>query len=501
VTDALTELRGRIHEVYLLRSASAVLEWDRATQMPERGAEGRARQLALLGRTSHARLTDDRVGALLDELAPLEAQGGDDDDAAFIRVTRREYELARRVPEAFVAERSAHTSASYLAWTRAKPANDFRAMVPYLQKTLELSRRYAEYFPDRAHWADPHIAESDYGATAASVRELFARLRAELVPLVQAVLDEEPPDDSFLRASYPRAAQLAFASEVVEALGYDFRCGRLDLAPHPFETRLSAGDVRITTRVVENDLTSALFIAMHEAGHALYDLALDPRLDDTPLGAGASAGVHESQSRLWENLVGRSLEFWTHFYPRLQRVFPDPLAQIPLDAFYRAINKVQRTPHRGGADELTYNLHVMIRVDLEAQLLDGTLAVEDLPEAWNARYEADLGLRPRDDAEGVLQDVHWYDTMIGGQFQSYTLGNILSAQLYEAAARELPDLPQRIARGELGALRDWLGQSVHRHGAKYTAEQLVFRATGAPLSPEPYLRYLRGKFGALYGLP
>jgi carboxypeptidase Taq len=334
----------------------------------------------------------------------------------------------------------------------------------------------------------------------ATVRALFAELRKELVPLVQAIAAQPTADDACLRQNFPEAQQLAFGAAVVKQLGYDFSRGRQDKTHHPFCTTFSLGDVRITTRVKEDNLGDALFSTIHEAGHAMYEQGIRRELEGTPLARGTSSGVHESQSRLWENLVGRGRGFWRYFYPELQAAFPVQLSGVPLDVFYRAINKVERSLIRTDADEVTYNLHVMIRFDFELQLLEGKLAVRDLPEAWRERYKADLGIASPDDRDGVLQDVHWFGGQIGGSFQGYTLGNILSAQFFDAALHANPQIPDQIATGEFNALHNWLQENIYQHGAKFTANELVKRATGQPLTIDPYIRYLRTKYGELYKL-
>ena len=497
----LDELKDRLREVNDLNAAAAVLSWDQATYMPPGGAGARGRQMATVGRLAHERFTDAAIGRLLDGLERDTAGRPEDDDTrALLRVTRREYERAVRVPPAFVAEMTAHSSLSYQAWTEARPANDFARMRPLLERTVELSRRYADFFPGRASAADPHIDASDPGMTAASVRALFDELRARLVPLVRVITSRPPADDSCLRQRAPAADQLAFGLEVIRRYGYDLARGRCDLTHHPFMTSFSPGDVRITTRLREDELVYALFSTLHECGHALYEQGIRRDFEGLPLATGASAGVHESQSRLWENLVGRSRPFWEHFYPRLAAAFPAQLGDVPLDAFYRAINKVTRSLVRTEADEVTYNLHVMLRFDFELDLLEGRLAVRDLPEAWRARMQADLGLAPPDDRDGALQDVHWFAGPVGGQFQGYALGNVLSAQFFAAAVRARPAIPGEMARGEFGTLHDWLRENVYAHGAKYTPAELVERVTGAPMGIEPYMAYLEGKYGPLYGL-
>src|SRR5215467_3498258 len=406
-----------------------------------------------------------------------------------------------KIPPDHVARVTAHSSASYNAWTRARPANDFATMVPYLERTLDLSREYSSYFVPYKHVADPHIDDADEGMTAASTRTLFDELKRHIVPMVEAICEQPAADDSSLRQTFPKAAQFDFALHVAESLGYDLKRGRLDLTYHPFSTRLSAGDVRITTRVNENDLGDALFSTLHEAGHAMYEQGISAALDGTPLGQGVSAGVHESQSRLWENVVARSRDLWEHFYPRLQRIFAEQLSSVPLGTFHRAINKVTRSLIRTDADEMTYNLHIMLRFDLEIRLLEGKLRVKDLPEAWHTAMQAYLDITPSDDRDGCLQDAHWYSGYIGGQFQSYAIGNILSAQFYTAVLKANPDIPNEIANGEFRTLHTWLGDNLYRYGSKFVPNDLIERTIGATMNVQPYLDYLREKYGALYRLP
>ncbi len=497
----LQELKARLQEVFDLEHAAAVLNWDQATYMPPGGAAARSRQVALLERLAHERFTDPQIGRLLDALQPY-ADGlpYESDDASLIRVTRREYEKAVRVPAALVAEMAGHFAATYQAWTEARPANDFARMRPLLEQTLDLSRRLADCFPGYERIADPLIGFQDYGMKTATVQAVFAELRAALVPLVQAIAHQEPADNACLLQHFPEALQLAFGLDIIRDYGYDFERGRQDKTHHPFMTKFSLGDVRITTRVQEHDLGDALFSTLHEAGHAMYEQGINRAFEGTPLAGGTSAGVHESQSRLWENLVGRSRAFWEHYYPRLQARFPDQLGQVPLDTFYRAINRVQPSLIRVDADEVTYNLHVMIRFDLEVQLLEGTLAVRDLPEAWRARYLADLGVAAPDDRDGVLQDVHWYAGPIGGVFQGYTLGNIMSGLFYQAAVQAHPEIPSEIGQGKFETLRTWMREHIYQHGSKFTADELIQRVSGGPLRIEPYINYLRTKYGQLYRL-
>jgi len=499
----LVELKRRLLEISDLEAVDSVLGWDHATYMPKGGAAARSRQGAMLSRLRHERSVDPALGKLLDDLMPYsEGLADGSDEARLIRVARRDFEKAIKLTADYVARASANSSASYDAWTRARPANDFAAMQPFLEKAIDLSREYASFFSPYEHIADPLIDSAEEGMTTEEVRTLFAGLKRELRPIVRAICGQPPPSDACLRGSFDESSQLAFSLSVVKRFGYDLDRGRLDKTHHPFCSKFCLGDIRITTRVNERQFGSTLFAAMHEAGHAIYEQSIAPALEGTPLGTGASWGVHESQSRLWENVVGRSRPFWEHFYPVLQDRFPDQFRKVGLDTFYRAINKVKRSLIRTDADEVTYNLHIMMRFDLELDLLEGRLRVKDLPEAWRARMEADLGVAPVDDSDGCLQDVHWYGaSTVGGGFQSYTIGNLLSAQFYGAAIKAHPDIPSEIAKGEFGTLRAWLCNHIYQHGRKFAPGELVPQAADAPMSIAPYMDYLHAKYGELYSLP
>lgn len=500
-TEPIQELKTRLTEINDIESAASLLYWDQATYMPSGGAAARGRQMATLRQIAHVKFTDPAIGQLLADLRSYEASlPYDSDEASLIRITRHDYQRAVQIPAAFTAKFSYHSAESYEAWAKARAANNFATVQPYLEKTLDLSRELANFFPGYEHIADPLIDEADYGMKAATVRSLFAQLRSQLVPIVEVIASQPVTDASCLHQNFPEAEQLAFSLKVIEQLGYDFQRGRQDKTLHPFMTKFSTGDVRITTRVRENDLNEGLFSTVHETGHALYEQGINREFEATPLAGGTSSGVHESQSRLWENFVGRSRNFWKFFYPQLQAVFPNQLNAVSLETFYRAINKVERSLIRTDADEVTYNLHVMIRFDLELQLLEGSLAVRDLPEAWNERYRSDLGIIPSSDSQGVLQDVHWYGGMIGGMFQGYTLGNLMSAQFFEAALLANPEIPSQIETGKFNTLHDWLKQNIYQHGRKYTAAELVERVTGSPLSINPFIRYIQRKYGELYAI-
>ncbi len=489
----LQELREILTQANDLNGAASLLHWDQATYMPPGGAAARGRQLATLSRLAHETFIQPRVGELLEALRALENESDPDGfDAALIRVSRRDYEKAARIPTEFEARFSEHCALAYETWTRARPANDWNLIRPVLEQTLDLSRELTSFTPHE-HPADPLIDDSDPGFTAAQISALFGQLRDELVPLVSDVAARGAADDAVLRGNFSIQSQRQFARDVVGDLGYSFERGRMDATHHPFMTKFSLGDVRITIREDESEVSSLFLGAIHEAGHAMYEQGISPIYEATPLANGASSGLHESQSRLWENFVGRSPQFWEFYYPKFQALFPQ-LESVKLDEFLRALNRSEQTLIRTEADELTYNLHVMIRFDLELQMLDGRLDIKDLPDAWNARYQSDLGVTVPDYNHGCLQDVHWFSGPIGGAFQCYTLGNILSAQFFEAATRAQPSIPDDMTRGEFGALRDWLTGNLYRFGRAREPQQLIESAVGGPLDIAPYMNYLRDKY-------
>ncbi len=500
--EKLQELKARMAEIVDLDMAGAVLGWDQNTFMPAGGAPARGRQAATLAKISQEKMTDPGMGQLLEDLVPYaESLEPESDDARLIQVVKREYDRLVKIPPEFVGRMYEHIAETYQAWAEARPKNDFKAVQGKLEKTLEFSRQFAAYFPGYDHIGDPLIDLADYGMKTAEIRRIFAALRQELVPLVQAVTSQPLADDSCLKEYYSPADQLAFGQEVAGRIGYRFEHGRLDQSPHPFTTRFSINDVRITTRIQERDFNDSFFSIVHEAGHAMYEQGVSQEYEGTPLASGTSAGVHESQSRLWENLVGRSRGFWNYYYTIAQQRFTAQLGNVPLEVFFRAVNKVQRSLIRTDADELTYNLHVMIRFDLEMEMLEGKLAVKDLPEAWRERYRSDLGITPENDRNGCMQDVHWYGGLIGGAFQGYTLGNILSAMFFNQAVLENPQIPTEIEQGQFGTLYGWLRERIYRHGRKFTANEIVEKSTGGPMTIEPYIAYLRKKYGELYELP
>lgn len=494
------QLKNRLTQIQDLEAAASLLNWDQTTYMPTGGTYARGRQIATLKQFAHEKFTDPAIGQLLEDLRPYEKSlPYESTEASLIRVTRRDYDRAIRVPSEFMAKLCQHQATAYEAWVKAKSVKDFSLVQPYLEKTLDLSQELASFFPYQ-HIADPLIDFVDEGMTVSILCPLFSQLRQKLLPIVEAITSAPPINNSYLCQHYPKEQQLKFGRTVIERIGFDFQRGRQDETPHPFTSSFSIGDVRITTRVYEDNFTEALFSTVHEVGHALYEQGIGLELEGTPLAEGTSSGIHESQSRLWENMVGRSRGFWECFYPQLQGIFLKQLSYVSVLEFYRAINKVAKSSIRTDADEVTYNLHVMIRFDLELAMLEGKLAVKDLPEAWNERYKSDLGIVPADDSEGVMQDVHWYGEMIGGMFQGYTLGNLIAAQIYESAVKFDPEVTVAIEQGDFTLLHKWLKQNIYQHGRKYTANELIKRVTGKPLSIEPFIRYIQDKYSNIYNI-
>jgi len=490
VEPALAELRRRLGEIADLGRVQAVLVWDMEVWMPPGGTSSRAAQLGTLEAVIHEKQVDDRIGELLEELVPYAAAlPGESDDACLIRVARRRWEKARRVPTELAAELAKAQATSYEVWVKAREDDDFGSFRPVLERVLELRRRYVECF---APYGDPYdvlLDDFDPGTRTDEVRAIFAALEPELVGLVAEHASDER--DEFMSRDFPVAAQDRLSRELIGRFGATWDAFRLDTTVHPFETTFGLGDIRLTTRYSDEGLLS-LFTAMHECGHGLYEWGSSPALDRTPLCGCESATLHESQSRLWENIVGRSLPFWRWFYPRVREAFPAQLADVPLERFYRAVNRVRRSYVRVNADETSYGLHVILRFALEQELLVGQLAVRDLPEAWNARFEELLGLRVPDDRHGVLQDSHWAAGGFG-YFPTYLLGSVLSVQIWERAKRAIPDVEERIERGDFSALHAWLRENLYSLGSKFLPAETVERVVGGPIDPQPYLAYLRGK--------
>ncbi len=496
--DKLDRLKKILGEVSDLYAAAALLGWDQQTYMPSGGAEGRGYQLGTVESLAHLKFTSQEVGRLLDELQPIVDQmEPDSDEARLIKVTRREYDKQTKVPAELISEMAQVTAVAHQAWAEARAENNFARFQPHLEKVVELRCRYAELFAPYEHIYDALLDDFEPGLKTAEVKAIFEKLRPQQVELVHAIAGKPQVKAGFLSQPFDEQKQWDFGVKVISGFGYDWKHGRQDRSAHPFTQSIGLQDVRITTRFNPNFLNTGLFGTMHEAGHALYELGIAPRFARSPLGSGASLAVHESQSRMWENLVGRSLPFWEHFYPQLQQVFPSQLGNIPLEKFYKGINQVHPSLIRVEADEATYNLHIMLRLEIEIALIEKTLRVKDLPEAWNARMKEYLGVVPKDDALGVLQDVHWSGGMIG-YFSTYALGNLISAQLWERINTDLPDLPEQIRKGEFSPLLGWLRENIHRHGAKFEPQELVQQVTGSKIDPAAYVRYLKAKFGEIY---
>ena len=494
----LDELNTHYATLTDLGQVSALLGWDEHVNLPPAAPAARGQQRATLGRIMHARATGKPLAQLLDKLEAADLPA-DSVAAASLRQARRDYNHAVKLPPYFVEELSHHSSHANAVWVQARQDNDFATFAPVLRKSFELARQQADYLGYDDH---PYNALHDLyelGSDVTQLRSVFDTLRAETVPLVKAIAESQAGvNDSLLRQPFDEGKQEAFAREAIAKLGYDFDAGRLDRTVHPFAQSISKYDVRITTRYAPDFLSTALFGTLHEAGHAMYEQGLGDAHYRSALGQAVSLGFHESQSRLWENLVGRSRNFWEWAYPNLQATFSQ-LKNTSLDDFYRAINKVEASLIRVEADEITYNLHIMIRFELELALLEGSLKVNDLPGAWNAKYQDYLGVTPPDDAAGCLQDIHWSMGAIG-YFPTYTLGNVMSVQLFEAAKKARPSIKDDMKSGQFNELFKWLREHVHQHGSRYTPAELLKHATGETLNATPYVTYLKGKFGAIYGL-
>ena len=492
----LNQLRKRLAEITDLRNAAYLLEWDQQTMMPPGGASARAETIATLQGIHHEQFVSAETGRLLDA-AGAECSGADpdSDDARLVRVTRRRWEKARRVPIELAADLARAGSLGTQAWIEARSNSDYAAFAPYLQQNIELARRYVDCFDDYECAYDVLLDEFEPGMKTTEVASLFAELKSELVPLISTVT-QRSVDDSCLHGSFPVELQRKFVTDVVALMGFDPQSWRLDDAVHPFALSLSSHDVRITTRWDERFFPAALYGAMHECGHGLYEAGVDDALQRTPIGNAESLGLHESQSRMWENMVGRGDSFSGVLAPMITEAF-----QTPLDAqaLYRAVNRVQPSFIRVEADEATYGLHVVLRFELEQELIEGRLRVADLPEVWNARVKEYLDLDVPNDALGVLQDVHWASGLIG-YFPTYALGNLIAGQLWERAHTDLPQLGAAIAAGELSPLREWLRENVHRHGAKFSTTELLARVVGGPIKVAPFVSYLRHKLGDVYGI-
>ena len=503
MSEQMQALKSRLGTLADLDGATELAVWDQQCKMPPDGGPARADVLSTLAALRHEMFTADETGRLLDG-ASVEREGADpdSDDVRLIAVTRRRWEKSRRVPTALEADLARASSEGQEAWVGARATSDFQRFAPYLERILELTRRYVDCHLGHDGYEcayDVLIDDYEPGIKTARVADLFSALKGELVPMIATLAQGTPVDERPLQAHFAQDGQRRLAREILGLMGFDEQAWRMDDTVHPFAVRIGPGDVRITTRWDESYWPTALYGAMHECGHGLYEAGIAPDLQRTPIGSAQSLGVHESQSRLWENMVGRSRSFSQTLAPRLARYAGGALADIDPDRLYRAINRVKPSFIRVEADEATYGLHIILRFELEQELIEGRLQVADLPQAWNARFHEYFGLEVTDDADGVLQDVHWSGGMLG-YFPTYALGNLIAGQLWERAQDEITGLEGQVAAGELAQLREWLRQRVHRHGAKFETEELLEREGGGPISVAPFVRYLKAKLSDVYGV-
>ncbi len=486
-------LRERLSRITDLGHAAAILEWDQETYMPAGAAEGRARQIATLRSLAHDILISEETGTLLEQAAPESAI-----DADLVRVTKKDYDKATRVPSSLIAELAEASGLSKGAWQEARENDEFSKFAPHLSKIVDLTIQHAEALGYEESPYDALLDQYEEGMTAAGVTRVFSELKADLIPLVSRIAESPATCDGIVHREFPRDAQWKLGMQVIEKMGYNTHYGRQDFSTHPFSTAFSITDVRITTRMEDRFFNPGFFGTLHEAGHAMYEQGIDMALEGSPLADGTSLGMHESQSRMWENLIGRSRPFWDYCFPHARKAFPDALGSETTDTFYKAINTVFPSLIRVEADEVTYNLHIMLRFELEQDMIAGKIRIQDLPEEWNDRMESWLGVRPSKDSDGVLQDIHWSLGAIG-YFPTYALGNLMSTQLFNAAKKAIPDLDAKTAQGDFSALLDWLRTNVHQHGRRKTAGQILLDATGSELSSESWMHYAQSKFGELYG--
>jgi carboxypeptidase Taq len=500
VNEKYAELKRRLAEIHDVGKAGGILSWDQQTQMPPRGAAVRAEQLATLGRIAHEKFTSPEIGKLLDDLEGFEeSQPYDSVEASLVRVVRRDWHKACKVPADLRAEMTRAASLALPVWVEARELSDFAMFLPELRKNMELRHRYVECFEPEGDPYDVLLDDFERDMKTSEVREVFDVLKAGQIPLVAAIAERKGTESGpALDGPFPVERQKEFELEVVKRFGYDPEAWRIDTTVHPFASNGGIDDIRITTRYFEHNL-DGLFATMHECGHGLYEHGISKELERTPLARGTSLGMHESQSRMWENLVGRSLPFWNFFFPQLQETFPEPLRGLSAEEWYRHVNDVKPSLIRVEADEATYNLHIILRFEMEQEILARSIDLEDLPEAWNERMRGYLGIDVPEDRLGILQDMHWAGGHIG-YFPTYALGNVISAQLWEKITDEIPDLHDQFEQGEFTALREWLTERLYAHGRKFTPKEMLERVVGGPIDPQPYVRYLQDKLGGIYGL-
>lgn len=501
MNSKIEELKVLLGEISDLHAAEAVLSWDQQTYMPLGGAESRAMQMTTLAKKAHELFISDKIGQLLTD---IEAKAGDLDydsfEASLIRVTRRNYKRMKRLPPKLVAELAKACALGDIAWRKAREKSDFSIFKPHLKKILDLTIQKAEALGYKERIYDALLYNFEPEMKTSQVEKLINELKAELISLVKEISEQQNAvDDSIFDQDFNIDKQWNFGIKVIRRLGFDFEHGRQDRSTHPFTTSFSTNDVRLTTRIYKDKFKEALFGSIHEAGHGMYEQGIDQTFNRTILRDGASLGVHESQSLLWENIIGHSKGFWIFWLPRLKEYFPNQLDGVDIDTFYRAVNKVCPSLIRIDADEVTYNLHIFLRFEIENLMLEHQVKVKELPELWNLKMEEYLGIRPPNDAKGVLQDIHW--SMGGiGYFPTYFLGNLLSVIFYNQAINDLPNIPEQIKKGNFTPLRKWMRKKIHNEGAKYTPEELVKRVTGGPICTEPFLTYIKKKYAEIYNI-
>lgn len=500
VNPTFVEFKARVSEVWELTKIEGLLNWDQRTMMPAGGGPVRANQLSVIARLRHERATSDELGRLLEALEAYESTlDAASDAASLIRVAREDWTKARKIPTDLAAEIAKAAAAGFQAWVSARKNNDFKAFLPQLQKVIELKKRYIECFPDVAEPYDALIDDFERGLTAAEIRPVFARVRAGLAPLVRLVAGNPAAvDSSPMHGTFPAEEQRRLSVALLERWGFSAANWRLDPTAHPFASSLGTTDIRLTTRYNESYLAASLFGSLHECGHGLYEHGVDPALEGTPLCRGASLTLHESQSRLFENVIGRGRPYWTFAFPVARDVFPEHFGKYDADAVYRSANKMQPSLIRVEADELTYCLHIILRFEIEQEIFNHELNPAELPELWNAKMKELLGVEVPNDSVGVLQDVHWGGGSMG-YFPTYALGTILASQIWERLRGDLPGVDEQIARGEFAPLQQWLVDHLHRHGRKFTPKETIELVAGGPLDPEPFLAYLTEKVSSLYG--
>ncbi|OAA29743.1 peptidase M32 [Kosmotoga arenicorallina S304] len=498
--EAIKRLKALLKEIYIINSSVSLMHWDQSTYIPSKGAETRAEALGYLSTLAFKKLTSPEMGELLETLSSQNLLNSlSNIDTALLRVVKRDYEKAKAIPPELYEKFVIASSRGQNAWEKAKREDDFGYFRPYLEEIIKLLREMVEFYGYEKDPYDALLDNFEPGMTTERLQHIIAELKPEIINFVRTLSKLPAIDTSFLNGRFARHLQSRLSKMALKVIGYDFDAGRLDETVHPFTITIGPGDVRVTTGYKPSDFTASLYGTIHEGGHALYEQGISPELKWTPLADGASMGIHESQSRLMENIIGKSYEFLSFFYPKIQKAFPKVLENVSLDMFYKAVNKVEPSLIRIEADEVTYNLHIMLRFELEKALINKELEVKDLPEAWNEKMKEFLGIVPPNDTMGVLQDVHWGSGMIG-YFPSYMLGNLYAAQFFNTAVSEIPDLHQQIAAGEISNLLQWLREKIHKHGRVYEPDELCKRVTGEELSPRYFIDYIKSKFGKIYGL-